>query len=143
MGIYYTSYAGLGVIIEAEGPKFRENTVTPSCLHPERSGNRYCPQCGKQVLDHKDTENTDLLESLMDMVHDDIEMPDGYLAVEMTYPHRFFVGFAITSDSGSEDAKADTLPSYDEIKARLNEILGPLGIYDDRTFGLYSLTVGY
>lgn len=143
MRTYYTSYAGLGVIIDAEGPRFRTDTVIPSCLHPSRTGNRFCPECGKQVVDRKDTENTDLLESLMDMVHDDVEMPDGYLAAEMTYPHRFFVGFAITSDSGSEDAKAETLPTYAEIKARLNELLGPLGLYDDSSFGLYSLTIEY
>jgi hypothetical protein len=143
LGIYYTSYAGLGVMIDARGPAFKTEVVIPSCEHPERQGHRFCPECGTKVQDRRSTESTDLLETLLYLVNKEIEMPDGYMAAELGYEDKFFVGFCATSERDTLWAGVREPPSYDEIKATLKKILEPLGLYDSSTFGLYSLTIGY
>jgi hypothetical protein len=145
MGIYYRSYAILGVRFKLNGPRFETVEKTHSCDHPERTGKTYCPTCGTKVREREVFSKTELAEEFRDKVEEG-KMPPGFICVT---PSDYFgyhhIGFGITSSREDETNRTTNLHDIDTIRQQIKAILEPWGIFDQEvmdSFGLYSLTLG-
>lgn len=89
---------GYGVILDLG--RFASKPVkVPSCDHPERIGQRFCPTCGKKVGESTtrpfglDSEISEIFYEL------DLGMPDGYIVNKVEYEvNKWFIGFGEVAD---------------------------------------------
>lgn len=144
MGYSVTSYAGLGVIIDAMNSNFWADSDRPTCPHPERIGNTFCPKCGVRVGRTGTPEAIALKDRFQSVIDGNYSSDEGYCAVRVGYEDNstlYFVGYTLVLSSYREDTlkSFQALPSEDEVKAHLKDMLEPFDLYNERTFGFHSV----
>lgn len=113
MGVERNAFLGRGVILTAPP---RELVTVPSCDHPEREGNQFCPKCGTAVRDKKEYANTalgDRFEDLKETFWEETNFPKGlnYCVIDAYGEgRRHFLGVYIsTIDEPTEAAAAEIM----------------------------------
>jgi hypothetical protein len=145
LGIYYTSYAVIGVRVPeaALGGKITKVSV-PSCEHPAREGHAFCPVCGKKVATRVETDcehnSYERAEAIVEALGEGEWLcagpNDGFDSV--------FVGWGGRS-SRDDEYEFVPLPDPATVLQRLREVLEPMGFWDakvEATFGLHAVTMG-
>lgn len=128
MSVDYNAYAVLGVMIPKE-KLFRISTV-PHEEHPIPEGAEFCPKCGKRV---SVTEKTPIYEE-GSRQNNWTDLLGSFPIVWGTDQEEAYVG------EWTRNGRKPIVPSsFETIKAKLREVLEPLGLWDEETFGLYAV----
>jgi len=140
LGIYYTSYAIIGVKVDLK--KFTEVVKGTSCNHSEQEGHPFCPVCGKRVTNHSETRWTDEWDAFSNRMD---ETPKHYYYISNNEDHDYgYFGYGSSSDRDEGETKAE-IPDISEIKGVIESILTEWGLWDEKTektFAFYSITDG-
>ena len=138
-----TSYYGHTVIgVAFQMPDHLEiEKVIPSCPHPERIGNVYCPTCGTKVADRKTVDLTDTEEIREDFRG---KLPRNYLIVGDSYERdaTFYIGYGASLSSYRDNKESLDLPDPDKVKRVIKKFMQEYGlsdVYDESTFGLHCI----
>lgn len=113
-----------------------------SCEHPERVGQRFCPECGKEAKTIRETDDL-RWEEFQTMRH-----PRGYISAELLGDSyrcsHVLVGWG-KRQSWRDDCNGIAgysgkliMPSMDEIKATIDQLMEPWPeLYRPETFGFH------
>lgn len=137
MGYDATAITIIGVRIDRK--KLYGQVSKKSCPHAVPKEAKFCPECGamnKPVVEQHEIEGYDSSRETvagLKMITTDFESKD---------PPRFAIGFEIkTESSGGEGPRFAfaTIPNVEVIKADMYKRLKPLGLWDEKTFGVYAI----
>lgn len=138
MGVSYTAHAVIGLRLSYDGVAGEPRTV-PSCDHPERLGNAYCPVCGKKVGEKRGVMPTAYeVEERLDGL-----FPDGIDVVRLGGSEEeepdFLIGVVAESrDYGESEDEFVPIPDIAALKETLKSVFEPLGLWDEESFGLHA-----
>lgn len=140
MGVSYYGHTVIGVAFQMPDHLTTEEVI-PSCPHPERIGNAYCPKCGTKVADQKMVDRTDIEEIREDHRR---KLPKNYLIVGDSYDDyaTFYVGYGAMVSEYRGSRKTLGLPDVDKIKRVIQTFMAEYGlseVYDEETFGVHCL----
>ena len=131
MSVGYTAFAFLGMKLDKN--KYYRRVMIPNCKHLIASlSTKFCPECGRQAW------TTDY-EPIIDIEK------SGMLLIKTTDSIEEFVGFPGYSSKvdGDSCGKGDMKPvNYDAVetcKQLIREKLAPHDLWDERSFGLWSV----
>jgi hypothetical protein len=134
VSVSFSAVAIIGVELDPKALYTREMVRT--CNHPVSGADKFCPHCGKQVWTERrapipeyDVENGKLFE--MRVFSTGEEDHKRYFTGVMTPQAGIYVGMAQKANlSDTPDVVANT-------KAALEQLLLPLGLWKERSFGLW------
>ncbi len=139
MSTDYTAYALIGVrFVQPDPPERTE----PSCRHPERVGQAFCPVCGTRVGERRVTDwmaNADVLEGIEN------SLPDGWvLARSGEHENGEFLGFGCSRGWRAEPSwnTRQRIPPMEDVLRVCQAVLEPHGLWSDAvgaTFGLHCV----
>lgn len=133
MSADYFAHAIVGVAIDATVFEEKVGETVPSCLHPEREGNKFCPVCGERVGDRTLRTPRFTVDGIL------AALPGGYREVTGGKFYRVVIGL------GPEPATMDSalsqggVPDVEEVRATLKAVLEPLGLWEKSRFGLHAV----
>lgn len=132
MGVDYYAHAVIGC--EVTG-KLTKRVTAPGCPHVSLPATApFCAFCGKP--------STKVVEAPIDGYDEEDHAIGNYCVVGTTDGERQFVGLIASSDpdvNGGATRLGGDLPDLNTFKLELRLTLEPLGIWDDKSFGLWSL----
>lgn len=140
MGTSYYGHAIIGIAFNMPA-EIELEEVIPSCEHPERIGNVFCPKCGTRVDDRTimdPSEYWELREQL------DEALPRNYIVAHNNYDDDapYYVGYGVGGSYDYGREKTISLPNLDEVRATIKAALAEVGldeVYDEKSFGLHSV----
>ena len=145
MGVSYYAVSIVGVKIDFSKLK-GDIILVQSCEHPERTGNKFCPICGKKVEVRKEYKE-DLADEIEEVLQS-YNLPKGY-KFHFVDDRIYLLGWGTVHGSYSDDfnfTHPANIPSMDEIKNTLQDIAPAVqaqvndspSILDNTNFGLWA-----
>lgn len=128
MGADYSAYAVIGC--EVTG-RLYSSKVIPGCKHPAAAGVKFCSTCGaKSRLEHTPIKG----------YNPDEETLAGLRVYTTGEKERAFIGIGTDStDTCGSEAQFLNLDELAEARTRIKSKLAPLGLWDQETYGLWSI----
>lgn len=137
MGVSFSAKAAIGVLIQ-RSQLYRKEQV-PGCSCPVTiAGAKFCHQCGKPATASR--------KVAIDAYDENRDTVAGFPLVEGTYNEdnsgaTWCVIASLTVRASGEEAPAKVVltESWDALHARLKAALEPLGLWDEKAFGLWAI----
>ncbi len=126
MGYDATAQTIIGVKINEK--HLYENKPVRCCQHPEKDS-KFCSECGKPMW--KDC------QVRKDFYDDDNVVSEVFNLVELQHADWCFIG--LVAESGSQGAPVkQTITDIEFVKQELKEVLEPLGLWEEESFGIWT-----
>lgn len=151
MSIAYSSYALIGVKIDAS--KLRTTKRIRGCKHKIKDieKKKFCDECGAKTFKEKDT----LIPQFNDGEEDDLDCDKfpcnqslcGYPIIHLGSDYGEMGGDAYVAalwicDDDYNDPNKNLMKipkNIDEIRTKMRDTLGPIGFWDEKKFGLWAV----
>lgn len=156
MGISYSSYALIGVIVPVA--HLFKTVMVERCSHPDKEGQKFCPHCGASTKLMERTHGDDFFE-LWDLTGERIDPGYVWVRADENHPkgsHFLYYGLGVYSDRDDgyrkhgRDLKGNPIHSDQIIQHIREQLQGPglakFNLWSDeveKSFALYSLTTGH
>ncbi len=131
MGVDYTSYAVIGVKIDPE--KLYIEETKRGCNCEKTPTEKFCSDCGAKSF----IESKEPIAS-----YDEDENVLGYRILWGTNCEKAVIAISWSEDDdyGQEDNSFAQIPNnLEELKNKMKNALGPVGLWDEKNFGLWSV----
>lgn len=132
MSVSYWCYAAIGVKIDPK--KLMRMEIVRNCHCETEPTGKYCSNCGKEAFEEIETP----IE-----IFEDQETILGYKVIYGTdHKESIIAAFEARAKDFYEDKKKSfqQLPdNLKEIREKMRDSLGPLGLWDEKKFGLWSI----
>lgn len=141
MGFYPRVIAGFGMMLNTDALKGAE-VEEPSCEHPERVGQTFCPICGKKVGSRM-VEDRERRSDFSIFFHEEMKLPKGWVEDMGEYTGAFVgVGFS-SGDTGDVRFDPDFNPDRDAILTTIRETFAEWPeVIDETKLGFYLVNSG-
>lgn len=121
MGVNFKAYALIGV--KVDGGKLADL----GCEHDKPDTAKYCPECGKPVV-YGVTEDNVAGYQVVYGTHEDY----AYICLHQ-------IGDGTSSNGGDDDQRVPIPLDITAAAMKMQNALGPLGLWDQKQFGLWSV----
>ncbi len=133
MGVDYYASAIVGVAFDAKVFEETVKETVPSCKHPERVGNKFCPVCGERVGNRTTETPRYSVEDIVDA------LPDGYEEFSREHLGMVVIGVGPDHADDSRPVKTAKVPDREEVEKTLKAVLEPMGLWGKARFGLHAV----
>jgi hypothetical protein len=128
-----SSFVLIGIPIDPETIMRKKRARGCQCAADIREKANFCPECGKRAWVEQDVPVGDLTVNLEDAC-----VGDGLIGDVKVYGQCGAYYAYVAQSHGSGEEAFMPLGNFEEAKAKLKAKIEPLGLWDEKKFGIYA-----